>query len=318
MCTWTSTATRFTTTDAGHRLRKQRCGLASVLPLALLCWGIALPALAEVGGAAASRPESATVDEAGPSPALLERRSGDTDGPLWVSVEAATRPDGTLDWGVLGEEASKHFQTFAISPRIPYSVLEQSPGTREMSVVAERTTPDGTTEVWYHYGWSSRDMPMGQRWKSLQDLAEKAQAIYTGEVVGVSEGFFEGSPASLLTVKVEEVLRAADGHTSAREVYLYYPAARFSVGDLNFWKSNPAFPPRPRVGDMMLLADDRPPADSEGLVVLPNPDGVFIQPRVDQRLVFKGLAAASSKPAPDLDALTAEVRALVQGRGAGS
>lgn len=232
------------------------------------------------GGVPDTPTSIAKADNEGPAPRYLEGRDPDPgEPPLWVSAETVTGPDGEVDWSLLGEKAHQGFDRFSKSPPIPYSVLESSPGTREMSTVAQKVEPGGETTLWYHYGFNSVDTPMGERWGTLEELAQKATVIYVGKVIGLSEGFFEASPATLMTIRIESSLRSQRGHEAEREVYLYYPEARFAIGELNFWKSNPLYPPRPSLGDSIIIADDRPPADSDGLVVLPKPDGIFIESR---------------------------------------
>lgn len=255
--------------------------------------------------------EELRAAQQGVTPQFLERRIAGSGEPLWVSAEAATGPDGILDWETLGEEAYQNFQNLATSPPVPYSILEGFPGSREMALVAEKRNPDGTITIWYHYGWSSLDMPMGERWQSLEQLATSAHVIYLGTVVGLAEGFFQGGVASLLTIRLDEVLCARSGHQPASEVYLYYPAAQFSIGELNFWKSNPVYPERPEVGDRILVADDRPPADAGSVTVLPHPDGIFIEPKAESGIAVKSGIKAVTAKSLRLAEVVAELRALL-------
>lgn len=296
--------------------RTTRRKLRAALCVVTMTCVSALASLPMSAGGIPDTPTSiAKADNEGPAPRFLERRDPDTGEPLWVSAEAATGPDGQIDWSLLGEKARQAFDRFSQSPPIPYSVLERSPGTREMSTVAQEVKPSGETTLWYHYGFNSVDTPMGERWGTLEELALKATVIYEGKVIGLSEGFFDGSPATLLTIRIESSLRSQGGHKAEGEVYLYYPEAKFSIGELNFWKSNPLYPPRPSLGDSLIIADDRPPADFEGSTVLPNPDGIFIESRTGgQPHVKSSMNSLSDRPL-HFNVLASRLRELTQANG---
>ncbi len=273
----------------------------------------ALHAGTNPGGQANVSMQSASVECEGEAPTFLESRTKVDGAPLWVSAEKATRPDGTLDWDVLGDEVHRAFDQFAADPAIPYSMLESSPGAQEMSVAAKQDDPDGTTTIWYHYGLDSVAQPFGHRWNSLEELSQKATVIYLGRVVGISEGFFEGGPASLLTIRIDGTMLAEGDHSTAGDVYLYYPEARFSIGKLNFWKSNPGYPPRPEMGDRILVADDRSSPDLAGRVVLPNPSGIFIESG-GSGLAVKGSLNSLNDHPQSLASIVAELQGLLTAR----
>lgn len=210
-----------------------------------------------------------------PAPRFLEPRVASDVAPLWVSAEAATKPDGMVDWELLGEDARRNFRNLERQPPMSFTTFQH---VRELGALIERTNPDGTTTTIYHYGVSSKESP-GDTWRSLEEVARDARAVFLGTVSGVSEGFFDGAVGSLLTVRVEDVLLGSDRHEVESKAYVYYPEARFSIGGLNFWKTNPTYPPRPDVGDRILLATDgRFPPDAEHLTILPHPGGLFLQP----------------------------------------
>lgn len=284
--------------------------------MTMICASVVVSLSTSAGGAADTPTSIAKVDDEGPTARYFERRDSDPgEPPLWISAEAATGPDGQVDWSLLGEKAHHGFERFSKSPPIPYSLLERSPGTREMSTVAQEVKPGGESTLWYHYGFNSVDTPMGERWGTLEELALKATVIYEGKVIGLSEGFFDGSPASLMTIRIENSLRSQKGHKAEGEVYLYYPEAKFSIGELNFWKSNPLYPPRPSLGDSVIIADDRPPADLEGFMVLPHPDGIFIESRTGGQPNVKSSMSSLSKRPVAFDALASRLRELLQADG---
>ena len=241
-------------------------------------------------------------------PTLAAKISGSP--PLWVSRAAATTPDGSVDWNLLGEEARKVFENLQAQPTVSYAAAQQAP---EMAAVIDLSRPDGSNVRWYRYGPSSKEIS-GSRWRSVAEVARSARAIYLGTVTAVAEGFLDGEVGSLLTVQVDRVVRGSDDFSVTDEVFVYYPYARFSIGELNFWKETPGYPERPAVGDQILVSADRYPPDAAGRVVLPHQDGLFVeQPEESGGVVLKGAGRSRPGEATTLGELADDLAALAAG-----
>lgn len=247
------------------------------------------------------------IDSQGPVPSVLERTMRQAGEPLWVRAEAAVGPDGNVDWELLGEDARKAFESVARQTPISDRVFDHY-----HSGIVEKRNPDGTITTWHHYGPTGLEMPVEGSWRSLKELAEDAEVIYLGKVVGFAEGFFAGGPGSLLTVQLQEVLRASDERQVGSEIYVYYPSAQFSIGGVNFWKSDPAFPERPAVGDRIFIADNRPSPDLRGSTVIPRAEAIFIESVTDNGMALKGGMKSVTDTSSGLDEVLKRMRLLMR------
>lgn len=287
----------------GRRRFADLRGLAG-LDLALL----AALALTPASIANAGSPGGAAIDSDSPVPKFVDRRMNEAGEPLWVRADAAVGSDGTVDWGLLGDWAQKVFRGVADQPPVSDRVFELSP---EMGGIVKKRNPDGTTTDWLVYGISSKETPVS-RWMSAEALVGNVIAAYVGEVAGVEEGFLSGDVGSLLTVHVKKVLKESKKYKVRSQLYMYYPEAKFSIGDLNFYKKYPLYPPRLAVGDRIVVAADRFPPDSGRVTVLLHPDGIIIESkeglRTAEESVMKALVPSSSR----FEEVKAELRDLLK------
>lgn len=88
---------------------------------------------------------------------------------------------------------------------------------------------------------------------ALEALEKNALSIITGRIVAIDQGFFEGSPASMLRVTPTEVIRTSPQFDTAGDLYVYYPAATFSVGDTQLCSMARAHRTVPVVGDELVV-----------------------------------------------------------------
>jgi hypothetical protein len=277
------------------RLRAFSLRTALIATALLAAVQVAPPAIA--GGAAAP-------------PRVLEARAEITGNaaPVWVSADAATTPDGGVDWDLLGEQAKSIFHSVERQPLLPVELVPQMP---DASGVFYETKPDGTTVPWLRYGPATHEEP-GGKLKTLQDVERQASGIYLGRVVGIEEGFLEGDVGSLLRLRTDQVLLPSGALHGTGELYLFWPEARFSIGELNFWKSNPAYPPRPPLGSRVLVvADQRVPLDIGRKLVLPRPDALFVEPPDGGLEISEKAAVKPGRDLASLDDVIAEIERLV-------
>lgn len=253
---------------------------------------------------AAGEPESAPLN-------ILEGRASIIEGsaPVWASAEAATTPDGNVNWELLGERARSVYESVARQPPLPLGLVHQMP---EASGVFYETGPDGEIVAWLRYGPGSHEEP-GGRLDTLRRVADLATGIYLGEVVGVEEGFLLGDVGSLLRIRTERVVLPSDAHRTAAELYLFWPEAKFSIGNLHFWKENPAYPDRPAVGSRVLVvADRRVPFDTGRKLVLPRPEAVFVESSGRGLEVSEKVVTSAERSLPSLEEVAAELERLLE------
>jgi hypothetical protein len=205
---------------------------------------------------AAFSPYVAASPADGGTPPLLEDDAG---APVWVSRQAATADDGRVDWQLLGVEAWEAFSHLEAQPTITIAMALADP---EMSAVVETVAEDGVSKVrWHKYGAGAFDL--GHHWghhrghPSGEHLSTGSATL--GTVLAVGQGFFRGEVGSLATVRIDRALRTENGPPTDL-VYVYYPAARFSIGDVNFWKEPVGTLAVPGPGDRIEVATDRPAA----------------------------------------------------------
>lgn len=243
------------------------------------------------------------------SPGILAGRVSITHktDPLWVSSRDATTPEGNVNWDLLGPWAKTVFEGVAEQPPLPLSMADRMP---TMSGVFYQTDSEGNTVTWLRYGPSSYDDPGGGP-RTLERVAEISRGIYIGEVVAVETGFLLGDPGSLLTLRTEQIVKSSDEYDVENEFYLFWPKAKFQIGDLHFWKDNPDYPECPQVGTKMLVVADRRVALDVGhKLVLPEPETVFVEGAGDGVVLSPKLGSAASERFTSLSELAAELERL--------
>jgi hypothetical protein len=203
-------------------------------------------------------------------------KAGPRAEPVWISAEEAAAPEkGGLRWQVFSESDQGNLRRFiAESERL--KVERKSRGVREsdMDCPIFLSTPD-----------EDRIDPKPNR--SFSDLAEQALAIYSGRIEGISQGFFDGLPSSLLQVKVTEAFRSSE-LVARQEVLIPYHFARFKAGASTFCGGSEAMY-RPTTGDQVLVFIYDPPLNAARTLVYPRSLELFFQTAAGRLIVPKPL-----------------------------
>lgn len=106
---------------------------------------------------------------------------------------------------------------------------------------------------------------------SIRAVAVAARAIHLARVVEVVPGFFDGLPASVLRLKID------DAKSPVPDVLVVYPAARFTTENLRFCRYDSEYASEPpRVDDTVLLFA-RATADRESTLYVPLPYELIVQ-----------------------------------------
>ncbi len=157
--------------------------------------------------------------------------------PLWVDRDAATLPDGSINWSL-----------FTASDKT----------TLESPMEIDSTT--GACRSFF--GEPSDGRIDGKASESLEDLLKNSLAIVSGTIDAATPGFYTGLPYTLLRVRVTNVHRASETlpHDSLE---VPYPWAQFSIAQRNFCTST-GLKDHPTQGRRVILFLFDPPIDRTG------------------------------------------------------
>ncbi len=254
------------------------------------------------GGAALAQP---------PASRLVRSLAEPTGAPLFVPADLAGRPDGSIDWDLLGSRAEAAFDSVANAPALP--APPERPGV---------PTPLGAPDPAYsrpiagclYYAPGSFEASGRAPVQTLTASLATARGVVRGRVVAVTPGFFGGDVGSLVDLEVEETLKASSEIAGGKHLRLYYPVTSFRAGSFSFCKADPAYPALPGIGDDVLVIHRRPPLDEERKILLPEPDGIFVQKANGKVEVPQALRKdASMAGTLDMTGLTSAVAAQLAG-----
>lgn len=181
-----------------------------------------------------------------PIPSVLN----DEDGPLWVAADEAVDLNAKLKVEKLGR--------FGLS--VAELARKKLPDDKKKapSAALQGTALEGCeifrTLIVDHF----------QPTASLADLTTHAETIISGRVVAMRQGFFGGTPGSLLRLSKTDTFKGE----SADETYLFYPIARVQT-DAGLICAKPLgnFIP-PAIGDRLLAFSMVPSRRIEGRTIL--------------------------------------------------
>jgi len=193
---------------------------------------------------------------AGALPARVPRKGEIAGPPLWISVEEALSPDGTL-----------HEEEFTawVRASFPHQLMTDPPG-------ASLETPP---EECRRRGASAFDhLPTGGPDSSLEELTASAGGIYRGTMSAVSVGFLDGLAGSLLEVTVEETIK---GKAGAERIWVYYPYALAKRGRTSICRIDYGYTLRPARGGHVLFFALWPARDDGGRLFEPGPRHLLLE-----------------------------------------
>lgn len=203
-------------------------------------------------------------------PSILEPKVERHEGPpLWISAEAVLDAEriinlDLIDSTPLRQEVEK--QRLALGDRLPAEKLATG-GKPKIT----RIPPSECKSETYLEDYRAGDGPS----VSLRDLASHSKSIVRGHVRAVELGFSFGTPSSLLSVEVADILKGPARPKSP--LYIDYPVARFKIGPYSFCNATKGYEPQP--GDEILLFDVAGPTDRTGALYVPRMDQIFFQSR---------------------------------------
>jgi hypothetical protein len=164
----------------------------------------------------------------------------------WISAKAAADQDRVLKWELLGDsnEAEPLLQGII---RAQEQSRQATRGSAEVANVPESQCPSHTISS---NSSAMPDLPA----QTLDDQVANSIGIYTGTITAVTPGFAVTAPSELLTVKVEDTLRAAvDQPAPLTDLQLFYWVAHFRIGSYIFCGEPSSAWGEPQVGDQVLV-----------------------------------------------------------------
>jgi hypothetical protein len=198
------------------------------------------------------------------APGVIYMKASPRTTPVWISAEEATTPEKSgLRWQLFSESDQGNLRRFiAESERLKGERKSRGAQESDLDCPILLSTPD-----------EGRIDPKPNR--SFTDLAKQALAIYSGRIEGISQGFFDGLPSSLLQVKVTEAFRSSE-LVAREEVLIPYPFARFKAG-ASAYCGGSAGMYQPATGDQVLVFIYDPPLNSARTLVYPRSPELFFQ-----------------------------------------
>jgi hypothetical protein len=155
---------------------------------------------------------------------------------IWVSADAAVDANGQLDESRLGASSVAFLR--GEQPAVA-DIRSQSSGDSTGAVSCPAALFDFA--VVEHYRANS----------TLHDLVAEASDIIDGRITEIQEGFFKGTPGSLLRVTTETVYRESGTiRKEGGDVFLAYPYATLKIGGAMYCTRGAA---APAIGDRVLI-----------------------------------------------------------------
>lgn len=194
----------------------------------------------------------------------------DAERPIWISAEAATKADGSVDWDLLGDDFRRNYENLKTWPS---AVIEIGKDGVVYDRWVSHPRPGGV-----YWGPTHRDAIGRPADETIDDLVRNARYIVQGRVVASQVGFFDSEPATLLTLHVRHMARPEkNARTEASEfLRIAYPYAEFRIGEHGFLKGDPSYPPVPSVGDRVLFFDFTVALDADRTVFRPEADKILV------------------------------------------
>jgi hypothetical protein len=194
----------------------------------------------------------ATAIQAGEIPSILWSQH-DANKAAWVTADRATI-SGQIDWSLFGELEAAVLRGAITRGQGTYCAVI---GTLRKEIVGARVA------------------------NSLEDLARNSVAIFEGTVVDRSTGFADGTPATLLQVKVDKVVKASPQLAIAGAgdlLYVAYPVAELYLKGLRLCKSDELLLKEiPRAGDKILALPLTGPLNEGRNMIYLNSQEIFAQ-----------------------------------------
>jgi hypothetical protein len=193
-----------------------------------------------------------TAIRAGEIPSILWSQH-DTAKAAWVTADRAT-VGGQMDWSLFGD----------LEAAVLRGAIARDKGKECTSIGTLRKEIVGSGVA-----------------NNLEDLARNSVAVFEGTVVDRSVGFADGTPATLLQVRVEKMIKASPQFAVAGAgaiLYVAYPVAELDLKGLKLCKSDDLLLKEiPKAGDRILALPLAGPLNEDRNMVYLNSQEIFVQ-----------------------------------------
>lgn len=172
--------------------------------------------------------------------------------PIWVSAEQLLDGEG-VNWHVLGSSAADKWKRTE-----PY--LNRFSGAADgVQKVSEQAC-----SVFEVSSWPS---PVHTPKDGLLALLRGARVALVGTVVEKTPGFLLGTPATVLTVKVDESWRLSPPFSASPYFMVAYPEAQFAIGGRVVCGKHQRGASAPEPGQTLVVLGQELPLDREGRLI---------------------------------------------------
>jgi hypothetical protein len=183
--------------------------------------------------------------------------------PVWVSAEAALDAAGDLRSDIIASHKAIELRRR----------LERNAATKGTRIESEAADGCDTTTSYVSPHFSST--------ASADDLVKNSRYIFSGSVTDLRQGFYFGSPGTLLAVRPKQWLKHETEAVIERPIYIFFSQAKIKTPHGTICSTPVPRVPRPSVGDEILIFAYHQPLGRDA--------GVF-ELRPDQQMSFEGSA----------------------------
>ena len=196
----------------------------------------------------------------------------DRESPIWVSAGQARTPDGHINWKLFSAAEQDSLRRTLIS--MERVRAQEQPKSLSLSQTSgNEQVRDENCALYQETFYHASEGPVAP---GFIGLVKSARRILSGSVSGVSQGFFMGSPASILRLDVSQTWKADAGFPPG-DIYAVYPFARFAIGGDAFCAGSPGSVVPPRVGQRVLAFITSAPLGQKSTLTYIEPKMLIIE-----------------------------------------
>lgn len=183
-------------------------------------------------------------------PKTFDSAAQDREAPVWVSADLARTPDNQIDLKLFTPQEGEALR----------GKLAELKGKGE-----------GDCKV---YEKTANPFAGEKKAAGFEGLVKSAKGIYSASITDLAQGFFLGSPASVLKLEVTKAWKTPSGE-QPKELFAVYPFARFAIGDGVFCSGEPGSLHEPKAGQKVILFVTSDPLDRQRTLVWADPESLI-------------------------------------------
>lgn len=192
----------------------------------------------------------------------------DRTAPIWVSADLARTPDNQIDWKLFSSSERSSLRN-ALATQERLKATERIKSLRLSQALGREPVQDENCvtyqKTFYHLAGELEG-------PGFAGLVRSAQGIYSALITGLSQGFFLGSPATVLKLEITEAWKTDRELAPAKELFGVYPFARFAIGEGVFCSGVPGSLLQPKIGQRVIVFVTSKPIDRQQTLVWVEPD----------------------------------------------